>query len=1608
MAEPQNKNNKGRSKKTIQKAWEAYHLNPLKGEKKGGGGGSAPELPNTLASRAIVKIGVLASEGPVQGPMGGAQGIYINETPLQNSDGTYNYKNIKYDWRVGTPGQSLITGFGEAPSIVDVGAVLTTTSDVIRETTEDDASSVKIIINLPTGLVFSWQGQLFPTWVDLKIYRRLSGTTAWEFVTDVQISGKTDSITQKQVRITRPDGVGKWQYRVQRVTADSNVSTLRNDTTIAQHVEYTPIQADNNYPDVAWFAVGVDAEAVNGQIPKISVLWKGLTVKVPSNYNTETRAYTGMWNGAFKNEWTDNPAWILYDLLTNERYGLGARGLLAADVNKWSFYDAGVYCDEMVPANEAHTEFEPRFRFNYPIASRDDAWKVLSSIAANMHATIYQDMRGQISLSQDRPADPKMLVTKANVISGEGTAPFNYKGTDLEERPTSIKVTFNDRLNMNLPRIITVESEEYIDLYGYNVSDIAAFGVVTEGQARRHGLWTLYTAHEQTDIVNFSMGLNGADLEPGDIVSIWDEDYTDKAGGGRIVSYATGTVTLDRDVEIGLGSSIRAMLADGITVESRSITNVPGTYRTVTVSPPFSQPLIDHADYIVVSSVEPRQFRVTSNIGDGKQYNIEAIAHNPNKYLLIEQGIDLPAPVYTDSEPSVCSAPQDLTARESVINDNGVLIRQALVSWVPPARGKAVSYLLDYRRVADVGGVDAGDSWVSVSVKGTSYSIPQVSTGRYEIQCRAVSVFGMASADFATAFLNIDTNGGESSPLLAPVGLQNAIDGSTTQFVGRDLVVKWQNPSDQSTALAALRDFQVTIIDADSNDVMRQDYVAGVPPGGFQQYTYTFSMNTNDGGPIRRLKVSVRCRDTSNNLSAAVERTFLNPAPAYVTGIEVTPAMGMVYIQLNRPTDADFAGVAIWRGSSAGFTPSPSTLVFRGDSIFFTDNAVEPGTTYYYKVAAFDDFGFADDASDLNLSASFSATPLQFEVGVPGGTTFPTSAEEGDTFYRTDLKTLYIYTSGAWVAAGVATGTALPSTAQEGDTFILTPDNVMYIRKSGAWQAITPADGSITTGKLAAGAVTTAKLAAGAVTANEIAASTITGGNIAGNTIEGTNIAGNTITGNKIVGSTITGDKIQGATITGDKIAGNTIEGTNIKGTTITGDKIVGGTITGDKIAAGSIDTSLLKVAASNNSVPDSEMAYGNGGTLTRSGWLPKGWGTFQTHDVAPVFGINYPDLSWNPSGSNSMAIYQPNNSYNGNQDWSVYQQIYSPPIAVVAGRRYEFSVYTGAHRAMNGCHIEFYNASDAGLGSINGTVNNVEAAGGKALSGYKRIGGFAYAPSGTAYARLCVKKAPTITGNSNSYAFFTKPYLGEAYANQTEFTPYTPNGGGTLIDANGITTNSLSALSANAGTLSAGQITINSNNAGDWGYIRTPGKWLDGNWGWIMAQHPNGSMFFDLTMSNFRLWAHHNAGVSASWGLDAPGISMGPGGLTVSQANVINTLQIAGNAVTIPAAATMSTGPVYNSSAWASNPRAVFYNYDGQGSPILIWCLFRTSNNDHIDVYVYRGGSLLASGAAGAATCFAIQPPAGGGDIFVTTGSSSGGAISLLSGSVILMTVKR
>lgn len=535
-----------------------------KGGKSGGSsGGGLKEDPDSLRSASYVRVLDLVSEGEIAGLVDGAKSIYFDNVPLQNADGTYNFKDVVWAATAGTQGQAAIAQFTGTESITSSGVEIKKATPVEFVVSDAGVDLVRVAIQVPAlSETNTSSGNISGTKVDFKIEVKGSNTAFSQAVSDT-ISGKTTSGYVREHTINPSAyGAAPWTFRITRLTDDSSSSTLQNKTYLSS---YSQINTEKfRYPNSAMVGVSVDAKQFSS-IPVRTYDLKLKIVKVPVNYDPVARTYTGSWNGTFKWAWTDNPAWVFYDLVTNTRYGLGEY-INESLVDKWGLYEVAKYCDQLVPNGYGGTE--PRFTCNLYLQSREDAFKVLQDLASIFRGMVYW-MGGSVTVVQDSPKTPIYQFTNGNVVDGL----FHRESSDIKSRHNVALVTWNNPANAYQQEVEYVADEELIQQWGFvNQTEIAAFGCTSRGQARRAGRWLLYTERFETNTISFAVGADGAIPYPGCLVQISDANKAGERRGGRLMAASSTTATLDAPVTLatGVAYTLWAVLPDG-SMESRQI-----------------------------------------------------------------------------------------------------------------------------------------------------------------------------------------------------------------------------------------------------------------------------------------------------------------------------------------------------------------------------------------------------------------------------------------------------------------------------------------------------------------------------------------------------------------------------------------------------------------------------------------------------------------------------------------------------------------------------------------------------------------------------------------------------------------------------------------------------------------------------------------------------------------------------------------------------------------------------------------------------------------------------------------------------------------------------
>lgn len=720
----------------------------------GGGGGSVHtpvEAPDSLVSVAFARTLDVASEGeifgfPESGPIdanyanpaspsykGDKSGryIYLDGTPLYTGD-TPNFTDVRFDYRLGTQTQSAIPGFPSAESINEINVEVKKSISVTRVINDLNAGRGVVTLRYPALYRQEDNGDRNGVNVDCKIEVMASNGSWTTVVPAATVSGKQMGPYERSWSFDLV-GVGPWQVRVSRTTADSLDVNLQ-DKSIWGYLT-SQVDARLRYPNSAVFAVQVDAKQFSA-VPQRSYELKGRLVKVPNNYNPETREYTGVWGGGWQVAWTDNPAWCFYDLLTNPRFGLGGN-IAAAHIDKWALYGISKYCDELVP--DGRGGMEPRFACNLYLQSREEAYRVIQHFASVFRGISYW-ASGMVTAVQDKPSDPLYQFTSANVIDGK----FTYASSSRRSRHNVVLVTWIDPDDDYQPKVEYVEDAASIAKNGVLQTEIQAFGCTSRGQAARLGRWLIYSEQCETDAVSFKTGFEGCKIRPGEVFAISDPSRLGSRMGGRVVSGTASVLTLDAPVTLPANPSLSVTMPDGY-VETKGVLGADGA--EVTLSVPLSAAPLPNAVW-TLHGTSRSLYRATSiKEADRHIYEIQAIAHDPAKYATVETGLKFePTPTGgpvdpAKKKPGEC-VPDRPALSESLEIVSGAVVARLTATW--GAVVGALSYKVQWRK--------GSGNWTFVDVAGSNWQIDGITPGAFEVRVSSVLANNLTSAWSPTAW----------------------------------------------------------------------------------------------------------------------------------------------------------------------------------------------------------------------------------------------------------------------------------------------------------------------------------------------------------------------------------------------------------------------------------------------------------------------------------------------------------------------------------------------------------------------------------------------------------------------------------------------------------------------------------------------------------------------------------------------------------------------------------------------------------------------------------------------------------------------------------------
>ncbi|MBL9678236.1 DUF1983 domain-containing protein [Klebsiella pneumoniae] len=745
--------------------------NIIKGRKGGGSKQRTPtEQPDDLQSVAKAKILLALGEGEFAGGLTGKD-IYLDGTPLENADGSQNFSGVSWEFRPGTQAQTYIQGIPGTENEISVGTEVSSKTAWTHTFTNTQLSAVRVRLKWPSLMKQEDDGDVVGNTVKYAIDLQTGGG-AWQTVLETAVTGKTTSGYERSHRIDLPQAGSTWTLRLRKISPDANSVKVGDVMTLQSYTEV--IDAKLRYPNTALLYIEFDSSLFNGSIPQISCEPRGRVIRVPDNYNPETREYTGVWTGGFKWAWTDNPAWIYYDIVIADRFGLGNR-LSSANISKWTLYQIAQYCDQLVPDGRGGDGMEPRYTCNVYVQERNDAYTVLRDFAA-----IFRGMTcwngEQIVVQADMPRDVDFTYTRANIIGKP-----RYSSSSSQVRYTNALVSWSDPDNDYADAMEPAFIPELVSRYSFNQLEMTAIGCTRQSEAHRKGLWGILTNNKDR-VVEFDVGLDGRIPQPGYIIALADELLAGRVNGGRISAVNGRVITLDRDVDAKPGDRLQLNLPSGIS-QSRTIQAVNGR-RQITVTTAYSETPERECVWAVESNdLFLQQYRVTGVKENGDAtLTITGVSHDPDKFARIDTGAIIDQRPVSVLPAGNQSPPDDIVITSRSVVNQGISVETMQVNW--SAVSGAIAYEAQWRR--------NDGNWINVPRSSTtSFEVSGIYAGRYLVRVRAINAAEISSG---WAYSEEKTLTGKVGEPLAPLAL-------ATRSLVHGVQVSWEFPTGSGDTL---------------------------------------------------------------------------------------------------------------------------------------------------------------------------------------------------------------------------------------------------------------------------------------------------------------------------------------------------------------------------------------------------------------------------------------------------------------------------------------------------------------------------------------------------------------------------------------------------------------------------------------------------------------------------------------------------------------------------------------------------------------------------------------------------------------------------------------
>ncbi|NBZ43841.1 TipJ family phage tail tip protein [Klebsiella quasipneumoniae] len=745
--------------------------NIIKGRKGGGSKQRTPtEQPDDLQSVAKAKILLALGEGEFAGGLTGKD-IYLDGTPLENADGSQNFSGVSWEFRPGTQAQTYIQGIPGTENEISVGTEVSSKTAWTHTFTNTQLSAVRVRLKWPSLMKQEDDGDVVGNTVKYAIDLQTDGG-AWQTVLETAVTGKTTSGYERSHRIDLPHAGSTWTLRLRKISPDANSVKVGDVMTLQSYTEV--IDAKLRYPNTALLYIEFDSSQFNGSIPQISCEPRGRVIRVPDNYNPETREYTGVWTGGFKWAWTDNPAWIYYDIVTADRFGLGNR-LSSANISKWTLYQIAQYCDQLVPDGRGGDGMEPRYTCNVYVQERNDAYTVLRDFAA-----IFRGMTcwngEQIVVQADMPRDVDFTYTRANIVGKP-----RYSSSSSQVRYTNALVSWSDPDNDYADAMEPAFIPELVSRYSFNQLEMTAIGCTRQSEAHRKGLWGILTNNKDR-VVEFDVGLDGRIPQPGYIIALADELLAGRVNGGRISAVNGRVITLDRDVDAKPGDRLQLNLPSGIS-QSRTIQTVNGR-RQITVTTAYSETPERECVWAIESNdLFLQQYRVTGVKENGDAtLTITGVSHDPDKFARIDTGAIIDQRPVSVLPAGNQSPPDDIVITSRSVVNQGISVETMQVNW--SAVSGAIAYEAQWRR--------NDGNWINVPRSSTtSFEVSGIYAGRYLVRVRAINAAEISSG---WAYSEEKTLTGKVGEPLAPLAL-------ATRSLVHGVQVSWEFPTGSGDTL---------------------------------------------------------------------------------------------------------------------------------------------------------------------------------------------------------------------------------------------------------------------------------------------------------------------------------------------------------------------------------------------------------------------------------------------------------------------------------------------------------------------------------------------------------------------------------------------------------------------------------------------------------------------------------------------------------------------------------------------------------------------------------------------------------------------------------------